>query len=441
LAYPAAPDASHDRPRLLVGRAHEQALLRQHLAAARAGRGSLVLIGGEAGIGKTALTETLGREATAGGALALVGRAYDLTAMPPYGPWLELFDRAPVPDGFPPFAAFLQGDAASQEALFLRLRGYLAALTERGPALLVLDDVHWADPASLDLLRFLARDLATLPLLGLVAYRTDELGRHHPLYRLLPLVVREARATRLDLRPLDDAAVGALVTARYRLPDADGARLVAHLQDRAEGNPFYLGELLHDLEEEGLLRPSAPGWALGELGHVRVPPFVRQVIDGRLGRLGEEARHLLATAAVIGQEVPLALWGTVSEVADEALLALLERAVEMRLLEAAGDGAGVRFAHALIREALYDGLLPPRRRAWHRRVGECLAETPVPEPDAVAYHFRQAGDRRAAAWLVKAGERAQRAYAWLTAADHYEAALTFLEVGGGHAQERGWLLY
>ena len=128
-------------------------------------------------------------------------------------------------------------------------------------------------------------------------------------------------------------------------------------------------------------------------------------------------------------------------VAEEALLAVVERAVEARLLEETPDGMRARFVHALIREALYEGVLPSRRRLTHRRVGEALAAVPNADPDAVAYHFRQSGDARAEAWLMQAGERAERAYAWLTAAERFEAALALMQERRADAPDQGWLLF
>jgi DNA-binding CsgD family transcriptional regulator len=427
----------------LVGRERELATLREYLDAALAGRGGLVLIGGEAGIGKTTLAETTLREATERGAAALVGRCYDLTETPPYGPWRDLFAHAP--DGFAPlFDGAADGAAEAlpnQGAIFEQIRASCAELAARQPVVALLDDVHWADPASLDLLRFLARDLARLPVLLIVTYRADELTRRHPLYALLPLIVREARAERLDLRRLGRDDARALVRASHRLPTPDEERLVAYLQDHAEGNPFYLGELLRMVLEEGILRREEDGWALGDLRHARVPSLLRQVIDGRLERLGEGSRDLLAVAAVLGQEVPLALWTAVADTTEEALLPVVERAAEARLLEVAAGDADIRFAHALVREALYEALLPSRRRLWHRRAAEALTAQARPDPDAVAGHLQRAGDPRAAEWLVRAGERARRAYALLTAAERFEAALTLLEGQGGAARERAMVLY
>ena len=444
---PTPPPSSDLPPPLpLFGRERERARLRDALDAARVGRGSLVLIGGEAGIGKTALVEALLHEAAGRGGRALTGRCYDRTETPPYGPWIELFggywqaDDLPAPPG-----AFARrgtvGEVAGQAALFEEVGDFLAAIAARCPLVLLLDDLHWADPASLDLLRFLARAITALPVLLLVTYRADDVTRHHPLAPLLPLLVREAKAERLDLAPLDDDAVRALVEARYHLPEDDTARLVAYLQARAEGNPLFVGELLRSLEEAGILRGEGGDWLLGDLTATAVSALLRQVIDGRLARLGDESRRLLAVAAVVGHAVPLDVWGAVGEVDEDALLDLTERAEEAHLLVGTPDGAGVRFAHALIREALYEGVSSVRRRRLHQQVGEALAAGRSPDPDMVAMHFQRAGDRRAMAWLVRAGERAQLAYAWLTAIERYEAALALLEGDDGDLGERGWLRY
>ena len=211
-AFPAAPP--------LVGREREQAALRAALDAALAGRGSLVLIGGEAGLGKTALAEALLTEAASQGALALVGRCYDLSETPPYGPWAEALARVPAGLGRPVPIDLSGGRGVTSQAVLLAATiEFLGALAARRPLVLLLDDLHWADPASLDLLRALGRALARLPILLLATYRIEDLTRLHPLFPLLPLLVREAAALRLDLRALDDEAVRAWLGARYRLAE------------------------------------------------------------------------------------------------------------------------------------------------------------------------------------------------------------------------------
>jgi DNA-binding CsgD family transcriptional regulator len=446
MAAEALPQFPGNVAPVLVGREREQAVLRECLDATLAGQGGLVLIGGEAGIGKTALAEALLAETLEQGAAVLVGRCYDLSETPPYGPWREVFDRTPRSDDLPPLpAAVLPPERAgaalsNQEAILRSVRDYLTALAARHPLVLLLEDLHWADPASLDLLRVLARGIAGVPLLLLATYRAEEVARGHTLFRLLPALVREARVARLDLRPLDRDAIGALVTARYALGDGDQDRLVAYLAGRSDGNALVLGELLRTLEGEDVLRQGNEGWQLGDLAAVPVPVLLQQVIAGRLHRLPAETERLLALAAVIGQEVPLALWAAVAETDENALLEHAERATAAHLLVETSDGAGVRFSHALIREALYEGTTALRRRAWHRQAGEALLAAPGPDPDAVANQFQRAGDQRAVEWLVRAGLRACAGGASITAADRFVAAAGLLTEDAAHAQDRGWLL-
>jgi len=440
------PPPSPGTPPSLVGRDRELGVLHDRLVAALAGSGHFVLVGGEAGIGKTALVEALGRDAEARCALVLTGRCYDLTQTPPYGPWIGLFgqylraDRSPSPP-----TAFAQrgtlGTVASQSGLFREVSEFFSATAADRPLVLVLEDLHWSDPASLDLLRAMSHDLAGQSILLVATYRADEVTQRSPLHALLPLLVWEAGATRLDLRRLDAHDVHALVTTRYRLSAADSARLSAYLDRRAGGNPLFLGELLRTLTEERVLRSEEAGDTLTDLGDVRIPPLLRQVIDGRLARLGSAAQSLLAVAAVIGQEVPLDLWAEVAGADEESLLDAIGRAAAARLLEERADGTRVRFVHALIREALHEGILPSRRRQLHRAVGEALATQTDPDADAVAHHFREAADARAYPWLIQAGDRAQLAYAFVAAGDRIAAALAILELNDTTVGERGWLLW
>ncbi|MHB8645489.1 MAG: helix-turn-helix transcriptional regulator [Thermomicrobiales bacterium] len=445
IAVPADPRPSPDRAAPpLVDREREQAFLRDHLDAVLAGSGSLVLIGGVAGIGKTVLAEALSRGASEQGALVLVGRCYDLTETPPYGPWLELLGRYPRTGDVPPLpVAFTKrgtiGVVPSQATFFEQMLDFFSTVAARRPLVVLLDDLHWADPASLDLLRFLSRQVADRRILIAITYRTDEPSKQHPLYALIPMLVREARAERITLRPLRDAPVQTLIDRRYQLRAPDATRLLSYIQAKAEGNPFFIGEVLRTLQEDAALRPTDTGWHLDDLVHQRIPPLVQQVIGRRLARLDDDVRRLLSIGAVIGQEIPLAVWQVVAATEHATLLAAIERAEEAHLVDETPDGTRARFVHALIRETLYEGAMPARRRVWHQRTGEVLAAMPDADADAVAYHFQRADDARAMIWLVRAGETAQAAYAWLTAAARYEAAAALI-AGGDDAAYAGWLL-
>jgi predicted ATPase len=232
--------------------------------------------------------------------------------------------------------------------------------------------------------------------------------------------VREGRVERVDLRELDDGATRELVRARYRLADDDATRLAAYLQARSGGNPFYINEVLRTLEAERLLAATADGWRVGDLDRAPVPPLVRQVVEGRLDRLGEADRQLLELAAVIGEEAPLDLWRLVGGVDVDRVLEVAERAVDAHLLRPPTATTHVRFTHALVRDALYHGQPLSRRRARHRRVAEVLGGRSDAPAGVVATHLEQADDVRAIEWLVRAGEQALALYA----ADDAIAVLT-----------------
>jgi DNA-binding CsgD family transcriptional regulator len=428
----------------IFGRDRERSALGALLDQARAGSGSIVLVGGEAGIGKTTLARDLARRATGREMLVLTGFCYDLTVTPPYGPWahiVRMASRIGVAPDSP--VALLDEEAlrqpANQQALFQELEDFLVAVSARQPLALILEDLHWADPASLEFLRWFGHQLDQRSIMVAVTYRDGELTRRHPLYEFLPVLVRESPVHRMTLRPLDDRAVLALVNSRYQLPDDDTARLVSYLRGRSEGNPLYLGEVLRTLEEEERIRPAGAGWSVGDLEHVAVPSLVRQVIDGRLSRLGDDVRGVLEIAAVIGQDVPLALWSVVSGRTEEDLSLIVGRAIDAHLLEDARDGSRLRFTHALVREALYEGIRLPQRRSLHRSVAEALMARQGVEPDTIAYHLREAGDSRAIEWYIRAGTRAERV-AWLMAAEHLTAALHLAREHGIPPGERGWLI-
>jgi DNA-binding CsgD family transcriptional regulator/tetratricopeptide (TPR) repeat protein len=436
-----APDAPP-----LYGRTIEQATLRWALNDALAGRGRLALIGGEAGIGKTALGEALAREASLAGALVLTAGCDDLAPTPPYGPWIEVIrafqadqGRLRLPDGLA--NADVIEALAGQDALVGQAIGFLAELAAVQPVVLILEDLHWADLGSLELLRFVARRLPELSVLVVATYRDTSLSPDHPLGQVLPRLARDHAPLRLDLRRLDAPAVRALVADRYALSASDEARLAAHLDRFAEGNPFFVDEVLRALEQSGALSPQDTGWAVGDLEAVQVPLLVRQLVSAQAAALGESARRLIQLAAVIGATVPMDLWGKVAGGSEDELVEAVEGALAAGLLVETADRHGLRFRHALIRQALYDEVVLPRRRAWHRRVAEALATRTHPDPDAVAHHFSRAADARASTWLVEAGHRAARRDASRDALERYTAALERLPDDPAYLIERGWLLW
>jgi DNA-binding CsgD family transcriptional regulator len=330
--------------------------------------------------------------------------------------------------------------SGGQLALFEEARRFFSDLAMHQPVLVILEDLHWADPASLDVLRYLGRQLSDERILLTATYREDEIDRDHRLYQLLPLLVRESQPQRLHLGRLDRGAIQELVASRYVLAEDESSQLVDYLWERSEGNPFFIGEILHGLEDERVLRIVADGWRLDDLQRASIPLLLRQALDARLERLPPETRSALQVAAVIGQDVPLDLWQTAAGLDDEQLDRVIVAALEARLLEEAPDAA-LRFRHALLREALYQSLLVTRRRAVHRQLGEALARIPGSQLDAVAHHFQQAGDARALEWLLRAGLRARQSAAWFTAAERFEDAAAMLEHDPSQVRLRAWTLF
>ena len=419
-----------ERP-VIYGRDRERAQLRELLDDAIAGHGSLVLVSGEAGIGKTTLVDDLIHEAEQQDCLVLTGGCYDLTTTPPYGPWREVLRAYQPSEGGPPLPSWMGNPeemerVGSQARLFDETRAFFESVAKRQPLVIVLEDLHWSDAASLEALRYLARHLADVPWLVIATYRDDEITRRHQLARMLPALVRESSAARLNLTPLDEVAVRDLITDRYQLSPADLVRLSEHIADLAEGNSLYIVELLQTLEDVGSLTVDKDHAEVGALDRVVVPPLISQLIETRLERLDPDAAAVLETAAIIGQEFDYELWSAVSDAADDLLVTTLETALHRRLIEETGRNGRYRFTHALIREALYERQVWPRRREQHRIIAEALEEQSQPDPDIVAYHYQAAEDDRAVRWLVASGERARQAYAWLAAIQRYEVAAGIL---------------
>jgi len=440
---------SSEQP-ILVGRDREQTQLHACLDRALDGHGNLVLISGEAGIGKTTLVRDLVSQAEGRGALVLTGGCYDLTTTPPYGPWAEAVGGYQPSNDQQPAPSWLTDPEetrkiGSQVALFEEARRSFASIADQQALVIVLEDLHWSDPASLDLLRYMARAVTGGRLLLAVTYRDDDIFRQTALYRILPVLIRETQTIRLDLRRLNDDAVSRLIGAYYPLDGANHRRLVEHVQWLAQGNPFFVVELLRSLELEQVVRWSAADhgerWEVGNLAGLQVPQLIRQVIDHRLAHLDDATREALETAAVIGQEVPIDLWREASNLSHDALDRVIRQSLAAHMLQETANGEGLLFSHALVREALHDGIIPTRRRARHQEIAEILVALPRPDPDAIAHHFQQAGDRRALEWLVRAGLRAWHSIAWISAANRFEAAAAMLEDDESHASQCGWLLY
>lgn len=404
----------------IVGRAQEQAILAQTKAAADQGHGALVLLGGETGIGKTALIDHFIHET--GFPAILKGWCPGAVETPPYGPWLDVVaalrglsgrGTAELPEPF--------GRAPGSSPVYTLADQLLAWLTDATPAgngalVIVLEDIHWADALSLKLLRFMLPRLANAPLLIIATYRSDLADPQTDLGALLPDLQR-AGALRLTLERLDMTAVRELV--RVVLPDAARADEQALcLHQRTGGHPLFVCAMLTlALRSGGANRDTLP-----------LPETVQQALEQRLSSLGQEALIILRAAAVIGERFSYNLLSQIVPDDEEHLLASLEAAIALRIIHEDGEACD-RFAfdHGLMREVLLAGVIGPRRRRLHLSIAQALQTTPGTDPEVLASHLSQAGDPRAVAEWLAAMNRALRLGAMTQAARLGEQALAQMD--------------
>jgi DNA-binding NarL/FixJ family response regulator len=388
----------------LIGRERERGLLDNRLDRAAAGEGGLLLLAGEAGVGKTSLAEA------ALGACALVLRgAGSEQGRTPYAPViaaLRAYDR------IAPGALGESGRLSTHLAVLLpelgpapaivdplalaeALRGAFTGIAGRQPAAVFLDDLQWADEATLELLPSLAASVEGRPLLFLALYRSDEVTRTHPLRRMRGELRRGARLDELLLEPLDQVQAAALASriVGRRL----GPRLARSIFERTEGVPLLVEEFAAALSGGGRLEEQDDALELPAGQAVPLPDTVRETVLLRTDRLSQAGRHALEVAAAAGARVDLGL------VADLAGAPGLEEAIEQGLLVEIDEGLAA-FRHALVREAVYAEIPWTRRRVQHGRLAENL-ERAGASPQLVAEHWLAAGEpERARPKLLAAAE-------------------------------------
>ena len=432
--------------RPFVGRVQELADLESALEEAAAGRGSLVLLTGEPGIGKTRLMSELARIAAERSVNVAAGRCWEEGGAPPYWPWMQVvrsvgsdLERLAAPTGSPvgPLGSSAVVPEGERLRLFDAVGRFLAAASSEEPLLVTLDDVHAADEPSLLLLRFLGQALAEARVLLVASYRDAE-SRVRERGDVFAELARVGR--RIPLRGLTSADVDAYVeTVTGSRPTR---QVAARLYEITAGNPFFVQEIVR------LLAVDETFESLDDAGSdpfLRIPEEIRVLIRRRVAGLASEAIAILRVAAVIGREFDLHLLQRTSRLSPAKLLDVLGQAAAVGVIgELPSTPRRYAFAHELVRETLYDDLPPARRLELHQKVGQLLesvyADDLDPHLSEIARHLYLAaplGDPgRALEYLVRAGDRASELFAYEEAAVHYRQALELLALAGEASGER-----
>ena len=424
---------------VFVGRAEELQRLHAVLDGARDGAVGMVLVGGEAGVGKTRLLAEFRVAAVSGGARVLEGGCVDLgDAARPYDPfvaalrpWLgslppAMFERivgparSAVQQLIPDLELATPDDtladapaSATQSTLYLQILGLIERIAADAVTVIALEDLHWSDRSTRDLLRFLVRNLTHGRVMVIGTYRTDELNERHPFLALLAELGRSGTVDRFELSPFSRGEVrDQLAGILGRSPDLP---LVARLHDRGGGNAFFTEELL----------------AVAERGEERIGLTLRETLLARVGALSTASRDLLRVVAVAGQSAHHDVLAAVSRMEPAEIAASLREATERHLL-LAGDNEVMQFRHNLVREAVHDELLPGERLALHAAVAGAVdamhrgdGEMDLAVAAELAHHWYEARDTgQALPALLRAGCAAERVFAFGNAFAQFHLALS-----------------
>lgn len=428
---------------VFVGRDEELRRLEAVLESARAGTVGTVLVGGEAGVGKTRLLAEFRKRAVSAGLRVLEGGCVDLgDGARPYDPfvaalrpWLrslppEPFDRIVGPARstvlqlIPDLESGVEGGAplesptsATQSLLYLQVLGLFERMAADAPTIVALEDLHWSDRSTRDLLRFLVRNLTHGRTMLVGTYRTDELNERHPFLALLAELGRSGPVERFELARFTSGEVRDQIAGI--LGHAPDRPLVARLHERGGGNPFFTEELL----------------AVAERGEQRLGLTLRETLLARVGGLSAASRDVLRVVAVAGQSAREAVLARVTRREPSAIARALRESVDRHLLQVGDDGV-MQFRHGLLREAVYDELLPGERLSLHAAVAEAIESLHADlDMDAavaseLAHHWYEARDpRQALPALLRAGRAAERVFAFGNAFAHFHLALSLWPSG------------
>ncbi len=428
---------------VLIGRAREMELLESALNATKLAEGHCVLISGEAGIGKSRLTAETSFRAQAANFTTLKGYCSEQDVSYPYGPWVDALraflaplnatDVEQVLGAYAPVLISLLPElplllpsvlpippldpTAEKYRLFDTLARLFASLSVAHPLLIILEDLHWSDELSLELLHFCVRRIAPHPILILGTYRDDEAfpGLSHQLVDLQ----REGRVDEIKLAPLTPLEVGSMVQAILQTGGSLSPDWLASLMSLTEGIPYFVEEMTKSLAQSGL---PPQQW-----DSQQIPASLQHAIRQRVDNLTEETRHVLSLASVIGERFDFSLLQEITAEDEQSLMRMLKEMITAQLvIEQSADQFS--FRHALTRQVIYGDMLLRERKKMHQMIGDVLEHFVGKKDNApvapLAYHFYQAGEwQKALEYSQQAGEKALALYASREALVHFSHAI------------------
>ncbi len=446
---------------VFVGRQQEMGELKAALEDTLSGRGRMMTLVGEPGIGKTRTSQELATYAGLRGVKVLWGRCYEEQGVPPYWPWVQAI-RSYVRDTEPEKLSTEMGAGAADIAevvsdvktqlpglqpapqlepeqarfrLFDSITAFLKSASQSRPLMIILDDLHWADKPSLLLLQFVVRELSNGRILLVGTYRDMELSRQHPLAESLGELTRERAFQRVLLRGLSQEDVGRFIEVAAGVQPEDA--LVNAVYTQTEGNPLFVTEVVRLLVQEGQLgQAQRTSGRQTESWTVRIPEGVREVIGRRLNRMSERCNDTLTMASIVGREFEFSqLKALVEDLSEDMLLDVLEEALAARVIEEMPDSIGrYQFTHALLQETLMDELSLTRRVRLHARIAESLeamyGDDVESHAEELVFHFEQAqailGTEKLVKYSVSAGDAALSTWAIEEGRAHFELARNLL---------------
>ncbi len=450
---------------VLIGRAADLTALHVLIDQAKRGEGQVALISGEAGIGKSRLVAETKTYAANQGFLLLQGNCFQADRAFPYAPFLDLLrscfsgsspqtrhhDLTPfaqelsqflpdvtplIPESTPLMVPSSPDPQQKKRRLFALLLHFFTQQTTHQPLLFIVEDLHWSDETSLELLLYLARGCTHLPILFVLTYRSDEVSPE--LRHCLAEFDREHLAQDFSLKRLDRAGVDAMLQAIFAMHQAVHTGLLESIYQLTEGNPFYIEEVLKSLIASGEITDREGVWERTLLfgthrRHPSIPRSVQDAVYQRTKQLSTPARQILSLAAVAGRRFDLSILEQVLHADASHILVFMKELVAAQfVIEEADDQFS--FRHALTRQAVYSELLASERRALHRSIAETIEEYALPSSvlDAqlvdLAYHFYEGGLwSKAVEYGQRAGERALILYAPRAAIEHFTRTLNALK--------------